>query len=96
MTRRFKDIAEAAPRNFLASGDQPFDLKAVRGFTAAETAHIATEYGKLCRFARLLHSMIQQAEHGSKKKRRYYRLWVRTLYARGAFESKFREWESMT
>lgn len=62
-------------------------------FTAAETAEIARAYGSVVHMTRKVHGVILYLKDGSKAKRRYYRLFLRCVKARGAWEQKFKEWE---
>lgn len=107
MTRQFKTIADAVPHTFRYAGTHGGEgnVEVVKEtgermridtpiFTAAETAHLMREYGKVVRYATKAHWLIKLYFEGDpKRKRRYYRFFCRCLKVRGEIEAKMVEWE---
>jgi hypothetical protein len=90
MIRQFKTIADAVP---IGMFDGEIDKKTY-WFTAAETAQLMREYGKVVRYATKAHWLIKLYFEGDpKRKRRYYRFFCRCVKVRGEIESKMAEWE---
>lgn len=93
MTRQFKTIADAVPHT---SEAMLLDVTRHGGqfFTAAETAQLMREYGKVVRYATKAHWLIKlYFEDDPKRKRRYYRFFLRCLKVRGDIEARIAEWE---
>lgn len=90
MTRQLKTIADAEPVAYHA----PITLDCVDCFTAAETAQLMREYGKVVRYATKAHWLIKLYFEGDpKRKRRYYRFICRCVNVRGDIETRIAEWE---
>lgn len=96
MTRKFKTIADAAPKEFYHyEGGSGMGGRPTVYFTAAETAHLMREYGKVVRYATKAHWLIKLYFEGDpKRKRRYYRFFCRCLKVRGEIETAMAEWEN--
>lgn len=92
MTRQFKTIADAVPYRQKVHAIN--EVKEISYFTAAETAQLMREYGKVVRYATKAHWLIKLYFEGDpKRKRRYYRFFCRCVKVRGDIEAKISEWE---
>jgi len=60
--------------------------------SAEGAARAAKVYGELCRETRKVYNIVKESEHGSKRQRRYYRLFMRCVRARDAWETLFNGW----
>jgi len=99
MSRVINKPSEAVPNTFYevetyGGMSVQGELVAVKAMTLAECAQIARTYGSLCRLAAKVLVIVRDGEKGSKSRRRYYRLFLRIIRARDAWESLFNspEW----
>lgn len=92
MTRQFKTIADAVP--YRQKVYEINEVKEISYFTAAETAHLMREYGKVVRYATKAHWLIKLYFEGDpKRKRRYYRFFCRCVKVRSDIEAIMEKWE---